>query len=132
MATTPFSARVVFASLIVLFASPRAVVRPTTKPVYIQIRNSPRYCIGDEPQPVVWVEGDAGWYEIQPHADYAAIYEKSCEGIRLYYIIMALYEKAIGKNTTAKQRKRIVANYDLDELFFQVSYLVSLIFSAHD
>ncbi|KAK7432770.1 hypothetical protein QQZ08_000631 [Neonectria magnoliae] len=71
--------------------------------VPIEVRQSRQYSIGEaeDGQPLIWVSGKGGWYEIIPSAAYIPIYSKMCEAAMLYYHIMD-----ICKNHPLKKPKR--------------------------
>ncbi|KAK7421791.1 hypothetical protein QQX98_002006 [Neonectria punicea] len=71
--------------------------------VPIEIRQSRQYSIGEaeDGQPLIWVSGKGGWYEIIPSAAYIPTYSKMCEAAMLYYHIMD-----ICKNHPPKKPKK--------------------------
>ncbi len=96
---------------------PYTVVKPDVESAYLEFRVL-SYCIGDDPYPMVWAGGEAGWFEIIPHRRYQAMYEHMCRGIRLYYSIMAAYEIAAGSKSI-RSRKKVWSKMDLNDVFFQ-------------
>ncbi|KAH7166062.1 hypothetical protein EDB81DRAFT_918365 [Dactylonectria macrodidyma] len=69
----------------------------------IEVRQSISYSIGEaeDGQPLIWVSGKGGWYEIFPSPTYLPVYNKMCEAAMLYYRIMDIY-----KNQKAKKVKK--------------------------
>lgn len=85
---------------------------------YIEIATSVNYSIGYGPWPVVWAGGQAGWFELNPAAEYAAMYDSICEGISFYYLVMEVYLSAYKKAPKSKKAK--LPNVPLERALFQV------------
>ncbi|KAH6892218.1 hypothetical protein B0T10DRAFT_457933 [Thelonectria olida] len=85
----------------------------------IEIRQSISYSIGlaENNQPLIWVSGKAGWYEIVPSASYLQIYNKMCEAATLYYTIMSIYEVENNSAKKLKKGKRVGAIAELSPIF---------------
>ncbi len=96
------------------------VVRSTLRSANIEIRDIKQYCIGDEPYPVVWVGGQAGWYEVFPHPRYAAMHRYMCQGIGLYYGIMGAYED-LARRPSSKGNRGALTSMNMGNIFFKVS-----------
>lgn len=77
------------------------VLKPSNKPINIEITKSSSYAIGyDNPAdgyeniiPALWVSGAAGWYEIRPARLYQTMYLEIREAITLYYEALFLHEE---------------------------------------
>lgn len=72
-----------------------AVVKKPYKPVDIQIRNVTRFSYGEttDGECVIWAQGAAGWFEIQPAAQYRPIFEDMREAVQLLYFITDIYNE---------------------------------------
>lgn len=94
-----------------------ARVRRSTE---IEIRHSISYSIGltEGGQPIIWVSGKAGWYEIMPSASYLPIYNKMCEAATLYYSIMDIYRTEPPKKPKKRKSSGLVA--ELSPVFHKV------------
>ncbi|CAM1508319.1 Fc.00g051670.m01.CDS01 [Cosmosporella sp. VM-42] len=93
--------------------------------VPIEIRNCIRFSIGEsdsEGLPLVWAEGKAGWYELNPTPAYQRIYNKMCEANTLYYRILDIYRAMEPRK--AKKNKRPDLQKELSTLFHQYSAMM--------
>jgi hypothetical protein len=98
------------------------VINPRIKSAYIEIEASYSYSIGldDAGYPVVWVSGEAGWFEIaSPSSRYKAVYDAVMEGITLYYDVMRVYEKLKGSKG-AQGRQKAFKKLAVDEILYKV------------
>lgn len=88
--------------------------------VPIEVRQSISYSIGEaeDGQPLIWVSGKGGWYEIFPSPTYLPIYNKMCEAAMLYYRIMDIYKTQ--KPKKPKKGRRPDPMIELSHLFHQV------------
>ncbi|KAF7549041.1 hypothetical protein G7Z17_g6643 [Cylindrodendrum hubeiense] len=73
----------------------------------------------EDGQPLIWVSGKGGWYEIFPSPTYLPIYNKMCEAAVLYYRIMDIYKTQ--KPKKPKKGKRPDPMRELSHLFHQYS-----------
>lgn len=96
------------------------VCRPTHRSGYIEIQKSWSYSIGYGPYPVVWASGEAGWFEINPAPQYRAMYDKMCQGITLYYMVMDVYETA--RDLRKRKKKLSHGAIPLEDIFLQVRH----------
>ncbi|KAH7008218.1 hypothetical protein EDB80DRAFT_715908 [Ilyonectria destructans] len=87
--------------------------------VPIEVRQSISYSIGEaeDGQPLIWVSGKGGWYEIFPSPTYLPIYNKMCEAAMLYYRIMDIYKTQ--KPKKPKKGRRPDPMIELSHLFHQ-------------
>lgn len=76
------------------------------------------YSIDLESWPVVWVAGNAGWFEVIPAPKYEAMYDTVCEGITLYYHLMDTYKEA--KDQAKKSKKGRALQMPIEKLLFEV------------
>ncbi|KAH7152319.1 hypothetical protein B0J13DRAFT_522618 [Dactylonectria estremocensis] len=85
----------------------------------IEVRQSISYSIGEaeDGQPLIWVSGKGGWYEIFPSTAYLPVYNKMCEAAMLYYRIMDIYKTQ--KVKKAKKGKRLDPMAELSHVFHQ-------------
>ncbi|KAI5461284.1 hypothetical protein BGZ63DRAFT_486843 [Mariannaea sp. PMI_226] len=83
----------------------------------IEIRQSISYSIGEaeDGQPLLWVSGKGGWYEIVPSDSYLPIYNKTCEAATLYYRIMDIIKSEGPKRQ--KKGKRADTMTELSRIF---------------
>lgn len=42
---------------------------------------------------VVWAQGQAGWFEIQPSAQYRSIYDKMIQAVELLYFVTDIHSQ---------------------------------------
>lgn len=65
------------------------------KPVDIVLRNVTRFSYGQmtDGELVIWALGEAGWFEIRPAHDYAAIHQDMVEAVELLYFITDIYNE---------------------------------------
>lgn len=93
---------------------------------YIEIAASVNYSIGIGPSPlavpVVWAGGQAGWFELNPAPEYAAMHDIICEGISFYYSVMDVYHAAYEKTSKGKKGK---PNVPLEKVLFEVGTVQS-------
>ena len=91
--------------------------------VPVEIRNCIRFSIGEsegEGLPLVWAEGKAGWYELNPTPAYQHIYNKMCEANTIYYRMLDIYKRTGPKKV--KKRKTLDLEKELASLFHQVRF----------
>ncbi|KAF2126558.1 hypothetical protein P153DRAFT_399328 [Dothidotthia symphoricarpi CBS 119687] len=71
------------------------LVNKPYKPVDIQIRNVTKFSYGEttDGEYVIWAQGAAGWFEIQPTAQYKPIYEDMREAVQLLYFVTDIYNE---------------------------------------
>lgn len=101
-----------------LIAPFAADLRVYNEPAYIEIPTSVMYSIGYGPWPVAWAGGRAGWFEINPGKEYAAMFEEICDGITLYYSLMDVYTEAMESYIKTKQYKAL--QMPIQDLLFKV------------
>ncbi|KAM7223428.1 hypothetical protein V8F06_001305 [Rhypophila decipiens] len=97
----------------------------------IEITGSDRYSIGYAPT-AFWVSGTAGWFEINPSPEYAAMYKEVQEAITLYYSVIMVYEDyqelCEGLSEKNKKKKKTAPPLPppptLDDILFQ--YAITL------
>ncbi|KPM41568.1 hypothetical protein AK830_g4946 [Neonectria ditissima] len=79
--------------------------------VPIEVRQSRQYSIGEaeDGQPLIWVSGKGGWYEIIPSPAYLPIYNKMCEAAMLYYHVMDICKKQLLKKPKKGKRTNTMA-----------------------
>jgi len=94
---------------------------PGVQSAYIEIEASHSYSIGYGPYAVLWVAGEAGWYEINPSPRYQALYDTTCEAITAYYHIMDIYNSRTRKGIGVREQRKLFKKLDLKEVFYQVS-----------
>lgn len=86
---------------------------------HIEIPACTLYSIGetDTQQPIVWMGGYGGWYEIKPSAAYLPIHDKMCEAVALYYRIVDIHKEIYD----AQKKKKTVQRADIRDIFPKVS-----------
>lgn len=77
-----------------------AVMKKTKNPTPIEIRKSNLYSLDlVDGQPVIWVSGKCGWYEIKPSPTYQHVYNEMCEAIKFYFYLLDIYtERALKRD----------------------------------
>ena len=63
------------------------------KPTEVEIRNVTRFSYGEmtDGAYVLWAQGKAGWFEIQPAAHYKSIFDDMCQAVELLYFVTDIY-----------------------------------------
>ncbi|KAK4670356.1 uncharacterized protein QC763_210970 [Podospora pseudopauciseta] len=64
---------------------------PVVKGVHLEITDSTKYSISDEPF-ALWVSGTSGWFEIQPSRKYLPMYREVAEAANLYYRVFVAHD----------------------------------------
>ena len=103
-----------------------AVVKTGVKSAYIEIRASHSYSIGYGPYAVVWISGEAGWFEINPSPRYKPVYDTICDAITLYYQLIDIYNIQTRTGMGNRERRKLFKKLDLNEVFYQVGPAVRL------
>ncbi|KAK8065622.1 hypothetical protein PG997_012369 [Apiospora hydei] len=100
------------------------------KSAWIEIPTSTTYSIGvkEDDIPVIWAQGNSGWFEIAPSDRYASMANTMFEAVTLHYNIIAQYEAELDraideeeKKPRSKQKKLQLKDITLDidnTLFF--------------
>jgi hypothetical protein len=72
-----------------------AVLKKPYKPIDIELRNVTRFSYGEmtDGDFVIWAQGGAGWFEIQPAPHYKSIYEDMIEAVQLLYFVTDIYNE---------------------------------------
>jgi membrane-associated protease RseP (regulator of RpoE activity) len=66
------------------------VIKKNVRNQHVEIICS-SFSIGQGPT-TLWAEGNAGWFEIKPSADYQKMYTKIAQGVEIYFGIVQVYE----------------------------------------
>ena len=71
------------------------VLKKLYKPEVIEIRNVTRFSYGETTDGayVIWAQGKAGWFEIQPAAQYQSIFHDMVRAIQLLYFVTDIYSE---------------------------------------
>ncbi|UNI18935.1 hypothetical protein JDV02_005164 [Purpureocillium takamizusanense] len=90
----------------------------------IEIRQCITYSIGESPdgQPIIWVSGKGGWYEINPAPRYRELHRKMCEATTLYYTLQDIYSEQPPRK--AKKTKPLDLMDELSGVFFKYALSV--------
>ncbi|KAK7953366.1 hypothetical protein PG988_014060 [Apiospora saccharicola] len=77
------------------------------KSAYIEIPKSTSYSIGvnDEDVPVIWAQGNSGWFEIAPSDKYTSMARAMFEAVILHYNIIAQYEAELTRTKEEEKKK---------------------------
>lgn len=105
------------------------------KSAWIEISKSTSYSIGvnDEDVPVIWAQGNSGWFEIAPSDNYRSMTSAMFEAVILHYNIIAQYEAELArakeeekKKPKNKQKKVQLKDItlDIDEALFNYAVAV--------
>ncbi|KAM0558603.1 hypothetical protein ACHAPJ_004801 [Fusarium lateritium] len=89
----------------------------------LEVKKCGQYSIGeaDDGSPIIWVEGNCAWFEINPSPAYAPIHSKMREAVALYYRIMAIYRDKQPKK--AKKSKKEILK-ELYHVFHQYAAMI--------
>ncbi|KAK8058735.1 hypothetical protein PG994_009183 [Apiospora phragmitis] len=105
------------------------------KSAWIEIPTSTSYSIGvkDDDIPVIWAQGNSGWFEISPSDKYTPTVNNMFEAVTLHYNILAQYEAELErakdeekKKPGSKQRKLRFKDIILDINNVLFSYAVAV------
>lgn len=79
----------------VKLTSDLAVLKKPYKPVEIEICNVTRFSYGEmtDGEYVIWAQGKAGWFEIQPAPAYRAIYDDMVQAVEILYFVTDIYNE---------------------------------------
>ncbi len=99
------------------------MIRPSERAANIEISGSKAYSIGYDPQAVIWLAGEAGWFEINPHPSYAQIYKDMCDVSQLYYALIEIFNDA-GRKVLRSDRKAVLTGLDIKHILFEYAVAV--------
>ncbi|RYN97682.1 hypothetical protein AA0120_g2305 [Alternaria tenuissima] len=71
------------------------------KPTDIELRNVTRFSYGEmtDGAYVIWAQGNAGWFEIRPAAQYSQIYNEMVQAVELLYFVTDIYSESRKKSS---------------------------------
>lgn len=71
------------------------MLRKPYKPTQVEVRNVTRFSYGEmtDGAYVIWAQGRAGWFEIQPAADYRSIFNDMVRAVELLYFVTDIYNE---------------------------------------
>lgn len=77
-----------------------SVVKKPFKPEEIELRHVTRFSYGEmtDYTYVIWAQGQAGWFEIRPAAQYQAIFDDMIQAVELLYFVTDIYTEPRKKN----------------------------------
>ena len=78
-----------------------AVLKKPYKPMDIELRNVTRFSYGEmtDGAYVIWAQGNAGWFEIRPAAQYSPIYDEMIQAVELLYFVTDIYSESRKKSS---------------------------------
>jgi hypothetical protein len=67
----------------------------------IELRNVTRFSYGEmtDGAYVIWAQGNAGWFEIRPAAQYSPIYDEMIQAVELLYFVTDIYSESRKKSS---------------------------------
>ncbi|KAF1921489.1 hypothetical protein BDU57DRAFT_467007 [Ampelomyces quisqualis] len=104
-----------------------------SKPTEIEIRNVTKFSYGEltDGEIVIWAEGKAGWFEIQPAPHYTEIHNGIIEAVQLLYFVTDIYNEP-RKRGGGPSAQLVFQEYAEDERFTCTDPLIAeQIFDRH-
>ncbi|CAN9266371.1 unnamed protein product [Alternaria alternata] len=88
------------------------------KPTDIELRNVTRFSYGEmtDGAYVIWAQGNAGWFEIRPAAQYSQIYNEMVQAVELLYFVTDIYSES-RKKSSGPSAELVFQEYAEDERF---------------
>lgn len=82
-------------------ANAAAVLKKPYKPMEIEIQHVTRFSYGEmtDGAYVIWAQGQAGWFEIRPTAQYKPIYDQMVQAVELLYFVTDIYGESRKKSS---------------------------------
>ncbi|KAI4919951.1 hypothetical protein J4E90_002090 [Alternaria incomplexa] len=88
------------------------------KPMEIEIQHVTRFSYGEmtDGAYVIWAQGQAGWFEIRPTAQYKPIYDQMVQAVELLYFVTDIYGES-RKKSSGPSAELVFQEYAEDERF---------------
>ncbi|KAI4615569.1 uncharacterized protein J4E87_009027 [Alternaria ethzedia] len=88
------------------------------KPMEIEVRHVTRFSYGEmtDGAYVIWAQGQAGWFEIRPTAQYKPIYDQMVQAVELLYFVTDIYGES-RKKSSGPSAELVFQEYAEDERF---------------
>ena len=82
-------------------ANAAAVLKKPYKPMEVEIQHVTRFSYGEmtDGAYVIWAQGQAGWFEIRPTAQYKPIYDQMVQAVELLYFVTDIYGESRKKSS---------------------------------
>lgn len=73
----------------------KEVLSKSQKPTDIELRHVTRFSYGEltDGDIAIWAEGKAGWFQLHPAPQYAALYEDMIQAVQLLYFVTDIYNE---------------------------------------